>query len=157
MKIETIVMTVGIAVAATLIADYLTRPKNPALATCKGSTLAPGTSTPLLRSFACARMFGTKAATEAEFQQCPLGPTCQIGGVCACTFCRVKANGVQNTGKSQSGSIQTWSKNPYGCGRSACYATAVKSATSCVTQVVATQGAQGNCGWGKCGDFASCC
>lgn len=160
MKLNTAVMTVGLAVVATIIANEVwnwTQTRNKALATCRGGQAHPKTGAALSRTYACGRSFGTKADVESEFSQCPLGPTCQIGGVCACTFCRVKVNGIQNTKGSQSGAIQSWSKNPYGCGRSACYADSVKRSTSCVTQVVATQGASGNCGWGKCGDFSSCC
>lgn len=155
---DSIIIGLGVAIASTLLIDHLTTNQNKGLATCRGSKAKQPISGPLVRRFTCARSgIGDKSAVEAEMQQCPLGPTCSLGGVCACTFCGVKPNGVQNTAVTQSGAIQSWGARVHSCGRSACYAAAVRQSTQCVTQVVATQGAAGTCGWGKCHDFSSCC
>ena len=159
MKAETIVITVGVAVAATLIANEIWSvvSKNRALATCQANRAHPARGTALSRGYQCARAFGTKDDVEREFAACPLGPTCNIGGVCACTFCGPLPNGVQPITTEQSGALQTWGARAFNCGPTACYAAAIKRGQSCASQVVATQGAAGTCGWGKCADFTSCC
>lgn len=159
MKAETIIVTVGIAVAATLIANEIwgVWGKNFALPTCQAGKAHPTRGTALTRGYACASAFGSKAAVELEMAACPLGPTCNIGGVCACTLCGPLPNGVQPKQVEQSGALQTWGARPFNCGRTSCYAAVIKRGQTCSSQVVATQGAAGTCGWGKCADFNSCC
>lgn len=158
MKFQYMVGIVGLSVASGLIVYYLTKPKNVALATCAGGKGAPSPGVALMRGWSPARMFGTKSDVETEFAACPLGTTCNIGGVCACTFCGTgQPNGYKNTPKGQSGAIQSWTGRLFQCGRSSCYAAAIRAGKTCSSTVVATQGAAGTCGWGKCSDFASCC
>jgi hypothetical protein len=157
MKWETAAMFLGLSVASALIVDYITSRQNAALPTCKGALAKQPTATPLSRTFAPGATLGTKSAVEAEMQECPLGQSCRVGGVCTCSFCKVQPNGFQNTPKSQSGALQSWGSRPFSCGRTTCYAAAIKSGKTCSSQVVATQGAAGTNGWGTCADFASCC
>ncbi len=157
MKFQTLAVTVGVSVASGLVVYYLTRPRNPALPTCERGSGGTPRSAPLTRSFTGSKALGTLSSAETEMAQCPLGPTCSLGGVCACTFCGPRTNGIQNTKTEKSGALQSWGARLFSCGRTSCYAAAVKRSTSCVTQVVSTQGAAGTCGWGKCNDFSSCC
>jgi hypothetical protein len=154
---RTVAVSVSCTVVGGLLVYYLTSNRNKALATCSGTQVRQPATTPLSRTFACSKSFGTLSSVESDIAACPLGSTCNAYGVCACTFNGPKPNGVQNISTEQSGALQSWGARSGRCGPTTCYAAAIRRGTSCVTQVVATQGAAGNSGFGQCSDFSGCC